>query len=167
MCNFCEESRNRAIFFFFNIFLIFTLKLSCLGRWFYTVRPLITSNYMIQETHLLNQHEAEGPDKLAYCVLPVPVWVSVGPTCCRLWYSYADTIVSSSTEGSIPLCTQLPGCKLPVCIDEVIDMLFILWRDSYVWLKQLKHGLSVMLLLPLLKCITYCLTVLISIIWSP
>ena len=64
------------------------------------------------------------------------------------------------TEASIQLCTQFPGHNLPIHADELIKLLLIVRCDHP------EHGLSFMLLLPLLKCTTHYLTVLASTVWS-
>jgi len=38
-----------------------------------------------------------------------------------------------STEVDIQLRTQFPSHNLPICVDELIETLFILWRDSCAW----------------------------------
>jgi len=62
-----------------------------------------------------------GCDKLAYDVPSVPLWA--------LWDSPAK---NSEVLLMLP---HFPGHNPPVCLDELIEMLFILWDDSCAWLS--------------------------------
>jgi len=68
----------------------------------------------------------------------------------RSWYSATYTV---------------PCCNLPICMDELIKTLYILWWNSCEWPS--KHVFSFLLLPTPLKHTTHCLTVLISAVQSP
>jgi len=45
--------------------------------------------------------------------------------CCHLWFQCIEAVVQ--------FCSQFPGCKLLTCADDLIEMLFVLWCNSYAW----------------------------------
>lgn len=49
-------------------------------------------------THLQPHNCSVGPDKLAYCILSIPVWGFVAPSWHKLEYSNVATIVSNTVE---------------------------------------------------------------------
>ena len=68
-------------------------------------------------------------------------------------------------QSNIQLCTQFPGCNLPICVDELTEMLFILWCDGCACHPE--HVLPFTSLSLLLKCTTHHFTVLTPTVWSP
>ena len=59
---------------------------------------------------------------------------------------------SQCSESDIQLCKHFTSCNMPICTDDFINNLFLLWCDSCTWC--LEHTLPFMSLLPLLKCTT-------------
>lgn len=60
------------------------------------------------------------------------MWASVGP----IWPNCEIPVLplSFSTQWNIQLYTQFPHHNLPICVDELIKIFFILWSDSSAWL---------------------------------
>jgi len=71
-----------------------------------------------------------------HSVLSVSVWAFVGSPCSNFVIFQHCNHRFQCTETDIQLCTEFSGCNLRICMDELINMLFILWCDSCALLSR-------------------------------
>ena len=105
-------------------------------------------------------YSSTGLDKLQCGLLSFPVWAYMG----HIW---AQTSQHSNVASiiAIQLSTQFPSHNLLIHADALVETIFSLWCDSCAWLSGTRfvfHVFHVVMLLSLLKCFTYRLTVLSS-----
>lgn len=83
--------------------------------------------------HLQPGFGSIGTEKLANSLPFVPVWVCAGPTryklCGLLGFYHCFRLI----EADIQLHKQFTGYNLPMCMDELIEKLYISWCCSCAW----------------------------------
>lgn len=69
-----------------------------------------------------------GSDKLVHCAVSVHMWAFVGTT----WRKHYNIPILphhfQCIKANIQLCTQFPRCNLPVFMDELIALHFMVWH---------------------------------------